>query len=156
MGVSSMAIGSQNVSHEKLICEKKALSCQLWLTASVSPVGLIWWFFLRFIFLCIWVLSLSSDTPEEGIGSHYRLLWATMWLLGIELRTSGRAVSAFNHWAISPASWCFLSVICSLFIYLVTSPKAHCCTRGPLICLNWLPQWVSSWFLVDDHRCPIW
>jgi hypothetical protein len=26
-----------------------------------------------------------------------------MWLLGIELRTSGRAVSALNHWAISPA-----------------------------------------------------
>jgi hypothetical protein len=25
-----------------------------------------------------------------------------MWLLGIELRTSGRAVGAFNYWAISP------------------------------------------------------
>jgi hypothetical protein len=25
-----------------------------------------------------------------------------MWLLGIELRTSGRADSALNHWAISP------------------------------------------------------
>jgi hypothetical protein len=31
--------------------------------------------------------------PEEGIGSHYRWLWATLWLLGIELRTSGRASS---------------------------------------------------------------
>ena len=49
------------------------------------------------------VLSLCSVTPEEGIRSHYRWLWATMWLLGIELRTSGRAVSALNHWAISPA-----------------------------------------------------
>jgi hypothetical protein len=39
-------------------------------------------------------LSLSSDTTEEGIRSHYRWLWATMWLLGIELRTSGRAVLA--------------------------------------------------------------
>jgi hypothetical protein len=38
-------------------------------------------------------LYLSSDTPEEGIRSHYRWLWATMWLLGIELRTSGRAAS---------------------------------------------------------------
>jgi hypothetical protein len=47
-------------------------------------------------------LSFPSDTPEEGIGSHYRWLWATMWLLGIELRTSGRAVSALNHWANSP------------------------------------------------------
>jgi len=24
-------------------------------------------------------LSLSSDTAEEGIGSHYRWLWATVW-----------------------------------------------------------------------------
>jgi len=48
-------------------------------------------------------LVLSSDTPEEGIRSHYRWLWTTMWLLGFELRTSGRAVSALNRWAISPA-----------------------------------------------------
>jgi hypothetical protein len=33
-------------------------------------------------------MSLSSDTQEEGIGSHYRWLCATMRLLGIELRTS--------------------------------------------------------------------
>jgi hypothetical protein len=46
---------------------------------------------------------LFSDTPEKGIRSHYRWLWATMWLLGIELRTSGRAVRALNRWAISPA-----------------------------------------------------
>ena len=49
------------------------------------------------------ILSLSSDTPEEGIRSLYRWLWATMWLLGIELGTSGRAVRALNHWAIAPA-----------------------------------------------------
>jgi len=48
-------------------------------------------------------LSLSSDTPGEGIRSHYRWLWAILWLLGIELRTSGRAVSALNHWAIAPS-----------------------------------------------------
>jgi hypothetical protein len=40
---------------------------------------------------------------EEGPGFHYRWLWATMWLLGIELRASGRAASALNCWAISPA-----------------------------------------------------
>jgi hypothetical protein len=46
--------------------------------------------------------------PEEGIGSHYRWLWATMWLLGIELRTSGRTDSALNLWAISLAlPFCF-------------------------------------------------
>jgi hypothetical protein len=46
---------------------------------------------------------LFSDTPEEGVWSHYRWLWTTMWLLGIELRTSRRAVSTLNRWAISPA-----------------------------------------------------
>ena len=46
---------------------------------------------------------LSSDTPEEGIRSQHRWLWATMCLLGIELRTSGRALGALNLWAISPA-----------------------------------------------------
>ena len=59
---------------------------------------------LRFIYLFYTsALSLSSDTPEEGIGSQYRWLWATMWLLGFELRTYRRAVSALTHWAISPA-----------------------------------------------------
>jgi hypothetical protein len=48
-------------------------------------------------------LSLSSDTSEGGIQSHCRWMWATMWLLGIELRTSGRAVSPLNHWATSLA-----------------------------------------------------
>jgi hypothetical protein len=50
----------------------------------------------------------SSDTPEEGIRSHYRWLWATVWLLETELRTSGSAASALNHWAISPAPRIFV------------------------------------------------
>jgi hypothetical protein len=54
-------------------------------------------------FMYVGTLSLSSDTPEDSIRSHYRWLWATMWLLGIELRTSGRAASALNCWATSPA-----------------------------------------------------
>jgi hypothetical protein len=37
-----------------------------------------------------------------------------MWLLGIELRTCGRAASALNCWAISPAHLLyFLKKICS-------------------------------------------
>jgi hypothetical protein len=35
-------------------------------------------------------------------------LGATMWLLGIELRTSGRAVSALICWAISAAPEIFI------------------------------------------------
>ena len=67
--------------------------------------------FVCFLFVGLFVfntLSLSSVTPEEGVRSHYRWLWATTWLLGIELRTSGRAViSALNHCANSPApSFC--------------------------------------------------
>lgn len=36
--------------------------------------------------------------PEEGIGPHYKWLWATLGLPEIELRTSGRAVSVLNLW----------------------------------------------------------
>jgi hypothetical protein len=52
-------------------------------------------------------LWLSSDMPEDSIRSHYSWLRATMWLLGIELRISGKALSAFNHWAISPALYSY-------------------------------------------------
>ena len=45
-----------------------------------------------FIFIVYKYTELSSDTPEEGVRSHYGWLWATMWLLGFELRTFGRAV----------------------------------------------------------------
>jgi len=69
-------------------------------------------FFFKIYLFYISTLSLSSDTPEEGIRPHYGWLWATMWLLGIELRTSGRAASALNHWAISPAP--FLWSYCCL------------------------------------------
>jgi hypothetical protein len=44
-------------------------------------------FFLRFIYLFIFMylstLLLSSDTPQGGISSHSRWLWATMWLPGM-------------------------------------------------------------------------
>ena len=47
------------------------------------------------------ILSLLLDTPEEGIRSHYRWLWAILWLLEIELRISGRTASVLNHWTMS-------------------------------------------------------
>ena len=63
--------------------------------------------FVKYVFVCLFVCLiyvsaqlLSSDTPEEGTRSYYRWLWATMWLLGIELGTS-RRVSVLNRWAIS-------------------------------------------------------
>jgi hypothetical protein len=61
------------------------------------------------LFIFMSTVSLSSYTQEKSIRSHYRWLQATMWLLGIELRTFGRAIRALNHWAISPApnTWDF-------------------------------------------------
>jgi hypothetical protein len=62
-------------------------------------------FLKKKMYVCMYVCiyEYTPDTPQEGIRSHYRWLWATMWLLGIELMTSGRAVSALNRWAFSPA-----------------------------------------------------
>jgi hypothetical protein len=53
-------------------------------------------------------LLLFSDTPEESIRSHYRWLWATMWLLGNELKSSGRAL---NRRAVSPAPHSFFVAV---------------------------------------------
>ena len=90
------------------------LSCKMYLrqssskekmftVATVFTVSVYGW-------LCLWIFyfmyantrSMSSNIPEEVLRSHYRQLWAIMWLLGIELRISGRTV-ALSHWAISPA-----------------------------------------------------
>jgi hypothetical protein len=54
-----------------------------------------------FIFMYMSIQSKSSNTLEEGTGYYYRWLWATMWVLRIGLRTSGRPVSVLNCWAIS-------------------------------------------------------
>jgi hypothetical protein len=74
-----------------------------WQHVSLLSVVGLWGFcfFKDLFYVCEQCRSLLT-TPEEGIRSHYRWLWATMWLIGVELRTSGRAVIALNHWAISP------------------------------------------------------
>jgi hypothetical protein len=62
------------------------------------------WLIGLFIYLLYeYTAAIFKHTLEECIGSHYRWSWATMWLLGFELRTSRRAVSALTHWAILPA-----------------------------------------------------
>jgi hypothetical protein len=43
-----------------------------------------------------------------------------MWLLGFELRTFGRALTALTHRAISPAPFVILNTICMLY---------NCCTE---------------------------
>jgi hypothetical protein len=73
---------------------------------------------------------LSSDTQEEGIRPHYRWLWATMCLLGFELRTSGRAVGELNHWAISPALFAFSFLFFCLFVCLFVWDRVSLCSPG--------------------------
>ena len=75
------------------------------------PIKLFWFpsFFLFFLKRFIYLFNVYGYTvavfryTRKGIGSHYRWLWAAMWLLGIELRTSGRTLSALAWWAIFPA-----------------------------------------------------
>jgi hypothetical protein len=63
-------------------------------------------FFWKIYLLCVNILLLSLDTREEGIRFHYRCLWATMWLLGIELRTSGRPLSHLSSHPTPPNRFC--------------------------------------------------
>ena len=64
---------------------------------------------------------MQACRPEGGTRSHYRWLWATMWLLGIELRTFRWAGSTLNHWAISPALYFNFLKDLSLLVFIVSS-----------------------------------
>ena len=72
--------------------------------AFAPPIFII---FLLILFKNIYLLCIQYSVcvyvcrPEEGTRPHYRWLWATMWLLEIELRTPGRAENALNCWAVS-------------------------------------------------------
>ena len=77
------------------------------------------------LFIYISTLQLSSDTLEVCIGSHYR------WLLGIDLRASGRAVSALK----------LLSFLSSpLFVLLRTSIMLCCQAADKLLGLSSFPD----------------
>lgn len=60
-------------------------------------------------FTCVYVRHVHawcSGRPEEGIGSLGNGItdsWEPLRSLDIKARSFGRAASAFNHWAISPA-----------------------------------------------------
>jgi hypothetical protein len=108
------------------------------------------YFVYLLVFLHVSTLLLSSDTPGEGIGSHYRWLWATMWLLRTELRTSERAGSALNCWAIFPAPSYFFNM--HLFAYIIEvieyRGKEKTCDRQ-LVAKSWgsnsgFPAWQQT------------
>jgi len=63
------------------------------------------------------------EEPEQTVSPQnwsHRRLQAAMWVLGFELRTSGRAVSAFKPRAISPAQFLFF-----LFLFFNHNPFYH-------------------------------
>jgi hypothetical protein len=98
-------------------CVMSLLSVPWWMLCSCITFyrpnffSFLFYFLKIYLFIsCMWVHCCYLQTHQKrALDPHYRWLWATMWLLGIELRTSGRAVSVLNHWAISPAH-CFLVV----------------------------------------------
>ena len=60
-------------------------------------------FISKILFLWVHCSYLQTYKKIPSV-SHYRWLWTTVWLLGIELRTSARAASVLNCWAISLSS----------------------------------------------------
>ena len=92
------------------------------------------------------IFCLYAWRPEEGARPLYRWLWATMWLLGIELRTFGRADNALNHWAISPA------LPSSSYYSDIILDQSSWGRKGGLIVLFFCPlcgtgllSWLSPW-----------
>ena len=152
------------------LCFSSSVTLRTW--ANLSSLVIVIWTIVNFslptvgqVFLLlfskdllIYVMHMSTppllslDTPEEGIGSHYRWLWDTMWLLGIELKTSRRIVSVLNCWAISPAlsSMFVLSVCFSVFF---RSPscffQTYYVAEDNLKSLILLPAPSTSW---DVHH----
>jgi hypothetical protein len=83
-----------------------------------------------------------------------------MRLLGIELRTSGRAVSPLNHWAVStvvtswilwhffqPLKWLFIVYGISHVIYVVRSFCIVYCDFFICVCVTNLDPWEEKEFL---------
>ena len=88
----------------------------------------IYFFAYMSILFALCLCDRNGHQTEEGSRSHYRRLWATMWLLGIEFRISGRTVGALNRWAISLAPG----------FYSYWTEKVR--NRGK--------YWFSNWFLI--------
>jgi hypothetical protein len=114
---------------------------------------LLFFFFLRFIYYYTWVHC--SCLPVEGVISHYGWLWATMWLLGFELWTFGRAVSVLTGWAISPAppasSYCRLSHTMLLHLTSLSSYPTPSMLEL-LVCVpgySWIFSFLST-ILMED------
>ena len=67
----------------------------------VQAISAIFFFKISFIIVSKYTVAVLRHS-RRGCQISLVWLWATMWLLGFELMTSGRAVSAPNCWAIAP------------------------------------------------------
>ena len=107
-----------------------ALEPSLAMSACTSLAGvhfLLSFFFFFKIYLFI-MYSVLPAYQKRAPRWHYKWLWATMWLLEIELRTSRDTVSAFNLWAISPALLFFFKSVYYVYEYLLA------CMCVPFVC----------------------
>ena len=138
-------------------------------------------FKIYLVLFCLWcvlsprmsVYQMHAVLAEVKRGSwilqELRQLWAIMWLLGIELRSSRRTVSVLNHWAISPAPHSTFNDIFTAFVmnYLrnttwgrkhfifpqVPSWQWGYCREKPH--LSWYPGSADTTQEVGGHR-PQW
>jgi hypothetical protein len=112
-------------SHPGLYLALVCASVQMIHTPPLSPVVSLDLFFKKiYLFIsCMWAhCSYLQTHQKRALDPHYSWLWATMWLLGIELRIFGKAVSALNPWAISPAPSLDFD-ICSEYLQVLEDSK---------------------------------
>ena len=110
--------------------------CSLW-PRSLQPNDL-------FIVICKYTVAVFRHAR-----THYGRLWTTMWLLGIELRTFRRAVSALNSWATSPPpSVSFLFHYFWMCVYSVcVHTHNYACEHGHE------DKVIHEWRLENSLRC---
>jgi hypothetical protein len=71
----------------------------------ISVLARLWYYYyfkIYLFYLYEYTVAVCRHT-KRGHWILLQMLWATMWLLGTELRTSRRTISAPNCWVISPA-----------------------------------------------------
>ena len=138
-------------------------------------------FFLKDLFIYFMYMNITVAgfrPPEEGIGSHNKWLWATMWLLGIELRTSGRTVSALIslshhssplvlslkknktiqntlcHFKKSQCLWWDPGCKQQVLYGWAEQPQPRCSVSKTYFKISLLAGWVECWLSSKRNCCP--
>ena len=94
-------------------CELPDMGAGNWNPSSVRACT-----FLKFMCIGVFPACMGVSDPLEL--ELQIVAWASMWVLGIEHGSSGRAVCAFNSWAVSPA--CTLRHWVSLLLVIHNTP----------------------------------